>query len=310
VFLSWSSAVVLLLNKCAFTGSLFILGIIFIQNIISLFLQCIIYQLSPSLRFELSWLKLKEWMPCAIFFGGIVIFSAKALSLIDIPTFSIFSNSLRMLVAALEYLLMKKGISRPQGFFLLMLMTAALIFGWNNLRFSLWGYLYAALHVVCIGLYSVYVTKLDAEFSSSLEMSMYNNAGSLPILFVTAMIENEYSSSSELLIQNTACIAASVPAPIMSYKTLALKNVFVAGTRDLDDQLEQFQLSALVRYCIVDDPEQLQHIASAAFELRYLQRRVFMGSSCRSSCQRHCKPGLLMYTVPAPLRASIAANFC
>ncbi len=151
------------------------------------------------------------------------MFSASALSLINVPTFSVFRNSSSMLVAALEYMLLQKRMSRPQWLFLLLVMAASLIYGWNDLQFSFWGYVYAILHVLCIALYSVGVKKLNVEFSSSLEMSIYNNTGSMPILFIVAMYEYQ-SSSSVISIQNKACAVASVPSPNFTNNILVPKH--------------------------------------------------------------------------------------
>jgi len=107
--------------------------------------------------------------------------------------------------------LLRKKISRAQGFFLLLLITASLIYGWNDLQISFWGYVFAVLHVLCIALYSVGVKKLNVEFSSSLEMSIYNNAGSLPFLFAIALYEYR-ASSSAILISSKACASFSIPA--------------------------------------------------------------------------------------------------
>ena len=206
---STSSISMLLINKCAFTGSSFNGGIIFVQNTFTLLLACSICRVSASFRFEPSWFKFKKWVPCVIFFVGTIMFSARALSLINVPTFSVFRNSSSLLVAALEYMLLQKAISKPQMFFLVLLMMASVFYGWNDLQFSFWGYVHAVLHVVSIALYSVGVKKLNVDFSSSLEMSIYNNAGSLPILLFIAMYEYQ-SSSSEISIQSKVCAAASV----------------------------------------------------------------------------------------------------
>jgi GDP-mannose transporter len=227
-FFSASSISMLLVNKCAFTGSSFNGGIIFVQNMFTFLLAISICSLSSSFRFEPAWQNFKAWIPCVFFFVGTIMFSASALSLINVPTFSVFRNSSSLLVAALEYFFLQKTISIPQGFFLILLIIASLIYGWNDLQFSLWGYIFAVLHVVCIALYSVGVKKLNVQFSSSLEMSIYNNAGSLPFLFAIAMYEY-HSSSSGISIQSKGCAAASVPASfLISWSGLISQRIFTA----------------------------------------------------------------------------------
>lgn len=228
VFFSASSISMLLINKCAFTGSSFNGGIIFIQNLFTLFLALSMCSLSSTFHFEPSWYKFRVWMPCVVFFVGTIMFSASALSRINVPTFSVFRNSSSLLVAALEYFLLRKKISRAQGFFLLLLMTASLIYGWSDLQISFWGYVFAVLHVLCIALYSVGVKKLNVEFSSSLEMSIYNNAGSLPFLFAIALYEY-HASSSAILISSKACASFSIPAAfLISWSGLISQRMFSA----------------------------------------------------------------------------------
>jgi hypothetical protein len=133
-----------------------------------------------------------------------------------------------MLVAVLEYHLLQRPISILQGFFLALLMIASLIYGWSDLQFSLWGYIFAILQVFCIALYSVGVKKLNVQFSSSLEMSIYNNAGSLPFLFTVALYEY-HKSSSAISIQSKSCAAASVPASfLISWSGLISQQLFTA----------------------------------------------------------------------------------
>jgi GDP-mannose transporter len=228
VFFSVSSISMLLINKCAFTGSPFNAGIIFMQNLFTTLLALCLCRCSPSFRFEPSVRKFRIWLPCVALFVGTIMFSACALSLINIPTFSVFRNSSSLLVAALEYFLLGKGISRIQGVFLVLLLVASLIYGWNDILFSFSGYCFAILHVVCIALYSVTVKRLNVEFSSSLEMSIYNNAGSLPILFVIAVCQY-HSSSSAILIQSQACTVASIPvAFLISWSGLISQRMFSA----------------------------------------------------------------------------------
>jgi drug/metabolite transporter (DMT)-like permease len=227
-FFSASSITMLLVNKCAFTGSSFNGGIIFVQNMFTFLLAFSICSLSSSFRFEPSWQKFKTWMPCVLFFVGTIMFSASALSLINVPTFSVFRNSSSLLVAAMEYFLLQKTISRPQGFFLALLMIASLIYGWSDLQFSFWGYVFAVSHVICIASYSVGVKKLNVQFSSSLEMSIYNNAGSLSFLFAIGLYEYN-SSPSEILIESKICAAASVPVSfLISWSGLISQRMFTA----------------------------------------------------------------------------------
>jgi drug/metabolite transporter (DMT)-like permease len=227
-FFSTSSITMLLVNKCAFTGSSFNGGIIFVQNLFTFILAFSICSLSSSFHFEPSWQKFKTWMPCVLFFVGTIMFSASALSLINVPTFSVFRNSSSLLVAAMEYFLLQKTISRPQGFFLALLMIASLIYGWSDLQFSFRGYLFAVSHVICIALYSVGVKKLNVQFSSSLEMSIYNNAGSLSFLFAVVLYEFN-SSPSEISIESKICAAASVPVSfLISWSGLISQRMFTA----------------------------------------------------------------------------------
>jgi drug/metabolite transporter (DMT)-like permease len=260
----------MLVNKCAFTGSSFDGGIIFIQNTFTFLLACLICRVSPSFRFEPSWPKFKLSMPCIVFFVGTLVFSARALSMINVPTFFVFKNSSSILVAALEHMSLHKMISRPEGLFLLLSMTASLFYGWNDMQFSFWGYVFVTMHGVCIALYMVCVKKLNVEFSSSLELSIYSNAGSLPILFIIAMYEYQ-SSSSVILIQNQGCAAASVLAP-QNFKPYFSSEVchYCAGTCLLFDLLERSHFATHVLHHIVDGHGRLHQFTHVVFELRHI----------------------------------------
>ena len=228
LFFTASSISMLLINKCAFTGSSFNAGIIFLQNLFTLLLAMCLCRCSSSFHFEPSVHKFRIWLPCVSLFVGTIIFSAWAISLINVPTFSVFRNSSSLVVAALEYFLLGKAISRIQGVFLVLLLAASLCYGWNDILFSFSGYCFAMLHVVCIAFYSVTVKRLNVEFSSSLEMSIYNNAGSLPILFGIAVCEYRLSSST-ILIQSKACAAVSIPvAFFISWSGLISQKMFSA----------------------------------------------------------------------------------
>ncbi len=225
---STSSVGMLLINKCAFTGSSFNSGLILVQNLFSLVLAVSVCSVTSSFKFTPTKDKFLIWAPCVVLFVGTIVSSASALSLINVPTFSVFRNSSALIVAVLEYFQLQKSIYSIQGFFLALLMLGSLTYGWNDLQFSVSGYGFSVLHILCIAFYSVSVKKLNAQFSSSLEMSIYNNAGSLPILFAIALYEY-HLYSSQVLIENKVCAAASIPAAfLISWSGLITQRMFSA----------------------------------------------------------------------------------
>ena len=247
-----SSIGMLLVNKCAFTGSTFRSGLILVQNVFTLILALSICSVSATFKFTPTKEKFKLWAPCVLLFVGTIVSSATALSLINVPTFSAFRNSSSLLMAVLEYFLLHKLLSPIQAFFLLMLMIGSLIYGWSDLQFSASGYCFSVLHMVFIALYSVSVKKLNVQFSSSLEMSIYNNLGSLQILFGIAIFDY-HSSWSQILIQSKACAAASIPAAfLISWSGLITQRMFPATSWMALNNFNKLPV-LLLSYVVFDD---------------------------------------------------------
>jgi GDP-mannose transporter len=228
-FFSVCSVGMLLVNKCAFTGSSFNSGLILGQNFGTCLLALGICCLTPSFRFSPSMSKFVTWAPQVVLFVGTIVSSAAALAIVNVPTFSVFRNSSSLVVAVLEYIVLKKTVSSHQFYFLVLSILGAVVYGWGDLQFSALGYLYSALHVVIASMSAVAVKKLNVQFSSSLEMSFYNNVGSLPLLFIFAAYEY-HASSSQIVISNQKCAAASVPAAFLISLSALISQKLLSAT--------------------------------------------------------------------------------
>ena len=228
-FFSVCSVGMLLVNKCAFTGSSFNSGLILGQNFGTCLLALGICCLAPSFRFSPSMSKVVTWAPQVLLFVGTIVSSAAALAIVNVPTFSVFRNSSSLVVAVLEYFILKKTVSLYQSTFLVLSVFGAVVYGWGDLQFSARGYLYSALHVVIASMSAVAVKKLNVQFSSSLEMSFYNNLLSLPLLFIFAAYEY-HASSSQIIIRNQQCAAASVPAAFLISLSALISQKLLSAT--------------------------------------------------------------------------------
>jgi hypothetical protein len=173
--------------------------------------------------------KVVTWAPQVVLFVGTIVSSAAALAIVNVPTFSVFRNSSSLVVAVLEYFILKKTVSLYQSTFLVLSVFGAVVYGWGDLQFSARGYLYSALHVVIASMSAVAVKKLNVQFSSSLEMSFYNNLLSLPLLFIFAAYEY-HASSSQIIIRNQQCAAASVPAAFLISLSALISQKLLSAT--------------------------------------------------------------------------------
>jgi hypothetical protein len=228
-FFSACSVGMLLVNKCAFTGSSFNSGLILGQNVGTCLLALCICCLAPSFRFSPSISKFVTWAPVVVLFVGTIVSSAGALAVVNVTTFSVFRNASSLVVAVFEYFLLQKTVSSYQLVFLVLVVVGAGIYGWGDLQFSVRGYVLSALHVLIASMSAVAVKKLNVNFSSSLEMSLYNNVGSLPLLFIFASYEYQ-ASSSQIIIRNQQCAAASVPAAFLISLSALMSQKLLSAT--------------------------------------------------------------------------------
>ena len=228
-FFSVCSVGMLLVNKCAFTGSSFNSGLIFGQNVGTCLLALCICCLAPSFRFSPSISKFVTWAPVVVLFVGTIVSSASALAIVNVTTFSVFRNASSLVVAVFEFFLLQKTVSSYQLVFLILVVVGAVIYGWGDLQFSVRGYFLSALHVLIASMSAVAVKKLNVNFSSSLEMSLYNNVGSLPLLFIFASYEYQ-ASSSQIIIRNQQCAAASVPAAFLISLSALMSQKLLSAT--------------------------------------------------------------------------------
>jgi GDP-mannose transporter len=251
-FFSVCSVGMLLVNKCAFTGSSFNSGLILGQNFGTCLLALGICCLAPSFRFSPSMSKVVTWAPQVVLFVGTIVSSAAALAIVNVPTFSVFRNSSSLVVAVLEFVLLKKSISSYQFAFLVLSVVGAVVYGWGDLQFSARGYFFSGLHVVIASMSAVAVKKLNVQFSSSLEMSFYNNVLSLPLLFIFAAYEY-HASSSQIIIQNRHCAIASVPAAfLISFSALISQKLLSATSWMALNNFNKIPLLVLSQFIFSD----------------------------------------------------------
>ena len=180
---SVTSISMILLNKWVVQVYPYSATLLILQNCATI---ALLWAKNPQQKLEKE--TLQAWLPCAVIFCVNIFSSMESLTSISVPTFTIFRNTQPLIAVALDFWLRKQSITYASFHFLVMVLIGAVIYCKHDTNVSLYGYVWAAVHVLSMSLYSVVVkSKCETLNLSVSDMSMYNNVLSLPVLLLLGL---------------------------------------------------------------------------------------------------------------------------
>lgn len=143
---------------------------------------------------------LQLWIPLVLLFVMMLLSSLLALTYVSIPTVIVMRNLTTLVIALLEYPLLKNRIDGFSVTILIFMLFGAIVYAKHDLTFNIPGYTSLCLNIISTSAYQIYIKKIIHlplfEKVGSICMSYYNNLISLPLLFVFACIMGEITTLS------------------------------------------------------------------------------------------------------------------
>jgi len=125
----------------------------------------------------------KSLSPLAAAFCGMVITGLAALKFVNVPMYSALRRFTTFIVIVAEFLLLGKRVPKDEFNSVVLMVVGAMIAGWGDLTFDMYGYLLTVLNCVVTAVYLVLIAKKSKETGlNTVGLMFYNNLLSLPFL--------------------------------------------------------------------------------------------------------------------------------
>jgi len=167
-------------------------GLVFFQNFVS-FMFLRIAHLTGVLSVQSIQIdRLRQWVPLNLLFISMLTSGSYGLSLLTVPMVTIFKNIQTAGTAFGDWYFFGKLLSVGTISSLFIMITGAIIAGFNDLEFHLYGYIWVVFNCLCGASY-ILTTKLvmDSHKMEKIDNINYNCTISLPFLLILVTVNGE-----------------------------------------------------------------------------------------------------------------------
>jgi len=127
--------------------------------------------------------------PLAGSFCGMVISGLAALKFVNVPMYSALRRLTTFIVIAGEYVLLNKTVPTFELYSVILMVVGAMIGGWGDLTFDLYGYFLTILNCFVTALYLILIAKKSKETGlNTFGLMFYNNLLSLPVVAIVVIL--------------------------------------------------------------------------------------------------------------------------
>ncbi|KAF1475707.1 hypothetical protein FQV08_0004447, partial [Pygoscelis antarcticus] len=154
--------------------------------------QTLVGGLLLHVSWKLGWVEINlcsrseilSWLPASVLFVGIIYAGSRALSRLPIPVFLTVHNAAEVITCGFQKFVQKEDISRlrasglvcffPLFYSVLFLLAAAVCLPFCDTQFDPNGYLWALIHLICVGAYKVFHKLWKPSSLSDLDQQYIN----------------------------------------------------------------------------------------------------------------------------------------
>jgi len=127
----------------------------------------------------------KTLLPLALSFCGMAATGLAALKYVNIPMFSALRRLTTFVVIAGQYLVLKKNVSQEEIWSVIVMVIGAMIAGWGDITFDLYGYLMTAINCLVTAAYLVLIAQKSQQTGlQTFGLMYYNNILSIPFMAI------------------------------------------------------------------------------------------------------------------------------
>mmetsp|Transcript_105668 Transcript_105668/g.169983 ORF Transcript_105668/g.169983 Transcript_105668/m.169983 type:complete len:1020 (+) Transcript_105668:17-3076(+) len=185
ILFSVTSISMIVLNKASAVMFPHVSIVLILQNSVTVAILAMTKN-SRKMDFDVA----QRWLPCACLFCLNLFSSMQCLVFVSVPTFTVLRNVQPLLASGFDFILTGQQTKFESLIYLLEMLAGATVYCSHDLGFDLRGYAWAAVHIVSMTLYSVWVKKQDSELNlTAQDMSYLNNILSIPGLSAICAVE-------------------------------------------------------------------------------------------------------------------------
>ncbi|KFV05810.1 Transmembrane protein 241, partial [Pterocles gutturalis] len=152
--------------------------------------QTLVGGLLLHLSWKLGWVEINlcsrseilSWLPASVLFVGIIYAGSRALSRLPIPVFLTVHNTAEVITCGFQKFVEKEQTSHLKVCSVLFLLVAAVCLPLCDAQFDPNGYLWALIHMICLGAYKVFHKLWKPSSLSDLDQQYINYVFSVVLL--------------------------------------------------------------------------------------------------------------------------------
>jgi len=145
---------------------------------------------SKVLEYEdFKWKTAKTLFPLAISFAGMAITGLAALKFIGVAIYSTLRRLTTFIVIVAQFFTLNKTVPQDELNSVIFMVTGAIIAGWGDLEFDLWGYFLTFVNCVVTAWYLILIAKKSTETGiKTFGLMFYNNLLTMPIVVIIVLL--------------------------------------------------------------------------------------------------------------------------
>ncbi|KAL9871049.1 UDP-N-acetylglucosamine transporter TMEM241 isoform 4-T4 [Geothlypis trichas] len=175
-----------------------------------------------------------SWLPASVLFVGIIYAGSRALSRLPIPVFLTVHNAAEVITCGFQKFVQKEQTSHLKVCSVLFLLAAAVCLPLCDTQFDPNGYLWALIHLICLGAYKVFHKLWKPGSLSDLDQQYINYVFSVVLLASASHPAGDLFSALDFPFLyfyrfHSSCCASGLLGFFLMLHTVKLKSSTTSG---------------------------------------------------------------------------------
>ncbi|XP_010116284.1 PREDICTED: transmembrane protein 241, partial [Chlamydotis macqueenii] len=204
--------------------------------------QTLVGGLLLHVSWKLGWVEINlcsrseilSWLPASLLFVGIIYAGSRALSRLPIPMFLTVHNAAEVITCGFQKFVQKEQTSHLKVCSALFLLVAAVCLPFCDTQFDPNGYLWALIHLTCVGAYKVFHKLWKPSSLSDLDQQYINYVFSVVLLASASHPAGDLFSALDFPFLyfyrfHSSCCASGLLGFFLMLHTVKLKSSTTSG---------------------------------------------------------------------------------
>ncbi|XP_064291363.1 transmembrane protein 241 isoform X3 [Passer domesticus] len=204
--------------------------------------QTLVGGLLLHISWKLGWVEINlcsrseilSWLPASVLFVGIIYAGSRALSRLPIPVFLTVHNAAEVITCGFQKFVQKEQTSHLKVCSVLFLLAAAVCLPLCDTQFDPNGYLWALIHLICVGAYKVFHKLWKPGSLSDLDQQYINYVFSVVLLASASHPAGDLFSALDFPFLyfyrfHSSCCASGLLGFFLMLHTVKLKSSTTSG---------------------------------------------------------------------------------